>query len=489
MNDDNAPYPVRIALSPNGKYVATVQPLTTIIWDAATGKPLEDIKTKIGGPSFAFAQLGVAFLPDSTGVVWHRGGGGGDWSSELVHYDVAKRKELHRSMVPKGTGGYWERINVSPDGGTAALFGAKVSKNANNAEKIDYYVFFWSLSDGQMREVPVSFQPDHFDMFCFSPDWKRMIVDHTRYDVATGAKENTQNTVGGVAYAFSPDGTKLAMKTRGWRRNLPEGEIVVLDTATGKPLQALPNYKRFLALAPDNKTIALHNSTEPNVLTLLDVTTGKAIFHMLPSGIKFATFSPDGKFVAATVGNRAELHVWKATTAELVKVLTAGERQQLQPEFSPDSTMLACGGSPAKLWDTATWKDRFSNQISLGDGGTIFSPDSKLLAISGPNDVKLYDTKTGVKSADLTLGGGVWYRKAFIAKGKLLVDSQIVMDLATGKEVFRVATALGTALPHPDGKSFFTFLVFRPQLNDWRGIQQWSAENGKKLKEWPFDVR
>ncbi len=131
---------VRIALSPNGKYAATVQRSTTIIWDAATGKPLEQIKPKVEDNN---VDQSVAFLPDSTGVVWVRSAGSGAWASvhsELVLYDVAKRKELNRSMTLKGTGGYWESLNISPDGRTVALAGAKVSKNANNAEKIDFYV-------------------------------------------------------------------------------------------------------------------------------------------------------------------------------------------------------------------------------------------------------------------------------------------------------------------------------------------------------------
>lgn len=495
----------RVAVSPDGKYAATVQYQLTTIWDAVSGKPVEEISTKmLSNPNSTWC--GVAFLPDSKGLVWFRSND--DYtSSELVCYDLVKRKERNR-LIPKETflqstshDSITLPLAISPDGNTVGVTVLKRTVNANNAQKIDPYIWFWDVRSAQPREFP-TVPGGGFGNFVVAPDWKQFYWAGTLYDSTTGAKMQTQppELHAFVHAAFSPDGTKLAMKA--WDQPLsPSGPIAVCETATGKLTQPLPNHMRLLALAPDNKTLALANATEPQVLTVLDGSTGKEAYQLEQPKQEFnaAAFSPDGKFLASktVTGTRTgivsypyggAIQVSKAETGEAITTL--GPMKGV-PVFSPDGKLLACGneGAPVKLWEVGAWKERIYEQYTLDGDEAMFTPDGKSLVIyntwwlGGGGTVKWYDPKTGIKTTEQK-NFERQATPAFLANGKLLSVGGIASEVATSKEVFRVDPSFFT-VAHPDGRSFFTFGFYQVFP-----LKQWSSDTGKKLKEWvlPFKV-
>ena len=100
-----------VAVSPNGKYVATgSEDNTAKVWDANTGKLLHTFKgisriTSYGSNSGRVNS--VAFSPDSSEVLV------GDEGNILAVYDVALGKESRRFAMPEV--GITEQV-VSPDG-------------------------------------------------------------------------------------------------------------------------------------------------------------------------------------------------------------------------------------------------------------------------------------------------------------------------------------------------------------------------------------
>lgn len=111
--------------------------------------------------------------------------------------------------------------------------------------------------------------------------------------------------------------------------------------------------------------------------------------------------SPDGTLVA-TCGNDLLVKVWSFADGTLVKELSGHERHIYNVRFSPDGTHLISGDLMGQLyvWETAGWTqvrkleapvlskyDKSFRADCGGIRGMDFSPDGKVLAVSGISEV------------------------------------------------------------------------------------------------------
>jgi hypothetical protein len=147
-----------------------------------------------------------------------------------------------------------------------------------------------------------------------------------------------------------------------------------------------------VAVSPDGKTLATgagdHTKQVQAELFLWDLET-KTLRQKLSASARTIwslAFSPDGNLLAGMNGT-AEMIVWDVKAGQVRKTLPVPNGRPLA--FSPDGRLLAAGyGMKSKnygeggvrLWDTATWQERFFGQshqdlvFSIG-----FSPDSRTL--------------------------------------------------------------------------------------------------------------
>jgi WD40 repeat protein len=84
--------------------------------------------------------------------------------------------------------------------------------------------------------------------------------------------------------------------------------------------------------------------------------------------------------------------LWNATTGCLDKTLPEPVGRQSKIAWSPNSKLIAAGGSVVRLWDTATGKILRTFPES---GDLAFSSDGKLLATVGHGKAQLFDATTG----------------------------------------------------------------------------------------------
>jgi WD40 repeat protein len=246
-------------------------------------------------------------------------------------------------------------------------------------------------------------------------------------DVATGNYPSV---------AFNADGRLLVIASGDVQG--PDGAVQVLDSLTGKLVRKIPTLDQpahFASLSPDGKSVLatvggatnIESADKLNSVVVWNPETGEERFRLNSqrAPTMSATFSPDGMTIASG-GYDAILRLYDAEHGRLRQEL-AGHRNCInQIAFSPDSCQIASASddNTVIVWDARTGK--YQLRLSGHRGGVFglaFHPDGKLLATCGyDGQIKVWDTTAPKDSQTLpTLAGtGRVNNLAFNHQGNLL---------------------------------------------------------------------
>jgi WD40 repeat protein len=126
------------------------------------------------------------------------------------------------------------------------------------------------------------------------------------------------------------------------------------------------NYGSAIAFSLDGKTLAI--GAPEGTVQLWDIETLKVrkTLKTRSAGVPLAVFSPDGRMLATTAGDRdqpGKVTLWNRTTGKPSVTFTAHQKTISCLAFSSDGKLLASGSydKAVKLWNVADLVDRKSD--------------------------------------------------------------------------------------------------------------------------------
>jgi WD40 repeat protein/transcriptional regulator with XRE-family HTH domain len=251
---------------------------------------------------------------------------------------------------------------------------------------------------------------------------------------------------------FSQDGTKIATASS-------DGTVKVWDAVTGKELLSVKSVTK-------------------------DAKPSTGYFEGW-GWFWYATFSPDGKYLATADGDGIA-RIWDAVTGKQVHALVGHRDEVYHVEFSPDGSRLVTVSPDglAIIWDANTGE----KLLTLSEGSplywAVFSPDGLRIAIANYADgwVSIWDVATGERLFTLPHPNTQVDSVAYSPDGSRIVtnsnDQTVrIWDANSGEELLSLygyTINVTNAAYSPDGKRIAT-VVRNSQ------IKIWDAETGQEF--------
>ncbi|MCH7728050.1 MAG: PQQ-binding-like beta-propeller repeat protein, partial [Planctomycetes bacterium] len=371
-----------IAISPNGKLIATTGEKIAKIWDVATGR---EIRT-IDGPSNDVRA--VAFSPDGKRLATS------SFDGTVRLWDTATGIEVDRFEYRDC---YIAQVAFSLDG-RYIVTGCIIK----NAQPRIAQARLWNV---QARKEVRRFEVGHsLTSVSISRDGRYVVTggrDETArlWDRETGEEVHKfTGHVGsllGVAAAISPDGRYVVTCDH-------ESKVArVWDTKTGKEVRKLEGHIEAVTsvgFSVDSRTVI--TSSHDGTVGFWDVATGRETRTVKTDSritLDSAILSRDDRFLV-TVSDRDKVTLWDVHSKKRVRSFIGYSDSISALALTSDGRHLAQGGHNgiATLWDLTTGKlvRRFEGHNGF-ISSLVFTPDNQHFFVGSDETVRQWNVKTG----------------------------------------------------------------------------------------------
>ncbi len=381
-----------VALSPDGKILATKEDTTVYLRDAATGRERCRIELP-GAPNGRTITGWLTFSPDGrhlavtpTGTVVY-----------VIHVET-------QDVV--GTFAHQEPVfacTFSPDGKLMATGGY-------DNEQGTYFARLWDVAGGKERRR-FSAGDSCLRSLAFAPDGQTLAGGGCDaclhlWDIATGKEQRSFPRIGRIirSVAFTPDSKKVAAAG---------DRIHLYEATTGKELLQIDRRAHSLVFRPDGKVLT---GAVSGAIYQWEVATGRVLTPTAAqdSAVEQILVGLDGRR-AFTRDEDGDIHIWDAKSGQYGRKIAAAAARGVT--LSPDGRYLAWAveddtvrvadpsnsgwshsGSRLRLYDLFT--EQFLDQFpSVQDEASVlaFRPDGKtILALDRRTaTVRFWDVASG----------------------------------------------------------------------------------------------
>jgi WD40 repeat protein len=394
-----------VAFSPDGRLLALSDTKGNVkLYTATTGSLLQTLTTHhdwLNGFSFAPDSLTAATRDgqDRTVRLWNLSDGkelrelkgrGTDLETFFKMPQLPGEEFVAVPLSPDGKTVLAERkddLLVMFDTATGAERGTLDHKTESNTAKSVLKAIF----RGKTRELHMQAN--------YSRDGRRIVTANgddfpKLWDAEDLRLVATLSSDDGRVYnaRFSPDSLTVATET--WR-----GTVLLWDAATGQLKSALRakeiDYSYFnsskvygtpsFAFSPDSRRVVTFRARDTQ---LWDVATGALVQTFDKSESHNAVFSPDSRLLATSGSDRFSARLWDAGVGRQIKDLPKAKKETDHVVFSPDGRiLLTASAAGVLLWDAASGE--LLATLERARYPARFSPDSHLLATGGTGKTAL----------------------------------------------------------------------------------------------------
>jgi serine/threonine protein kinase/WD40 repeat protein len=278
-------------------------------------------------------------------------------------------------------------------------------------------------------------------------------------------------------------------------------ELVIRDTATGKPLRRFPyEYPNFrsVAVSHDGSRVLTYEQTSRDFakgvislggpMVVWDADSGKHLLE-IKALVNWAILSPDGRRVAipardekgAGPGMPVSIRILDVGTGKIAAELARAGDPVSRPTFNADGSRLATvADKELRMWNTESGKQTFAIPLDVRTTCGAFSPDGKRLAIvpfplPGNRTAYILDAADGKSVATLSIPPAtntVLFSPdgRYVATAARNLGSCIHLSSATTGQplqTIRTMQKLATFAFSADGKEMLT-ADWRQRLQAWR---------------------
>jgi len=466
---------VRMALSPDGRFIAAGSGETLKLLDYTHGRELDTLQLPDGsGEITALAFLptdtnGLATLSRQTLHFWDLAGK--RVTSTLTFSNPAVALAFSRDgKLLAAVSGFRRTVELWRVKDRSLLWsqttGDEVwslafAHGSNSLITGRHPALVWDLATGRASSFPDE-QRGEVGAFAFSPDEQRLATssydatvtlwDFARRKAVTRLIGQSSGAVGPLA--FSPDGLWLVTGNA-------DATVRLWNVAAGQQKTLYRGHQsevRNVAFSPDGRSIISSSADRTVKIWDIEPRSHETILTTNNSWVRTSLFSPDGKQLVTRAIRLGGLTVWDVATRRRIAELTLPFPDATGPGgISPDGRTLALvADRRIALWNAATftlsrmWTNDFA-PISLS-----FAPDNRTLAVSG------------LQGASRSILDGITNRLAF-------------WDLATQRRINKLSAAAPFAImvqfSHDGKKLAIGYLHGEVRL--------WDYETERLLREFP----